>query len=364
MSAVRKAREPGPLEQLEALQRELSGGKLARGYLVRGEEGYFREQALRALCATAARAGLELARHDAGDPDFKAGQLCDDLSSASMFAPARCVVVRRIGRLLLQDEDPESEAPPGSAPVEALLAFLRRKSESGVLVLEGPSLRIDSALGKALREAGGSVLTLRKLYDSPPPWDRNPDPRRTELVEWLLARARELGLELGREDAAFVAAATGNELAALDGQLERIRNRGAASLRASVPWTAGGSPFKVAEDLALGDLQRSLAGLEALFQSGFQGKEGRETNAVALLSMLLGSLRNKLSATLAALEDPAAEPAVEVARRLPARRPEQWTRFAREVWALERRSRVQGVDVDELFRFALRTRVVSPRNAR
>jgi DNA polymerase III delta subunit len=360
MSAARKPREPGPQEQLEALQRELAAGKsLARGYLVRGDEGYFREVALRALCEAAAGAGLELARHDAGDPDFKAADLCNDLASASMFAPARCVVVRRANRLLQSGEGEEERS---SAAVEALLSSLRRKGEAGSLVLEGQGLRIDSALAKAVREAGGSVLTLRKLWETPPPWDS--DPRRSELVQWLVAHARARGIELRPEDAVYVAAATGNELAALEGQLERIHNRGGASLRSVVPWTAGGSPFQVAEELAQGNLPRSLPGLEALFRGGFQGKDGRETSAVALVSMLLGSLRNKLSATLAALEDPAAEQGAELARRLPARKPEQWAAFARQVWALERRSRAEGVDVDELFRFALRTRVAGARSAR
>jgi len=344
VSAARKPREAGPLEQLEGLQRELAAQQpLARGYLVRGDEAYFREAALRALG--------EAAAHDAGDPDFRAGELCDDLGSASMFAPARCVVVRRAGRLL-RGEPGEEER--GGAAVLAALAFLRRKGEPGVLVLEGQGLRLDSVLAKALREAGGSVLSLRKLWETPPPWD--PDPRRAELVQWLVARARARGIELQPEDAAFVVAATGNELGALESQLERIQNRGEASLRSVVPWTAGGSPFQIAEELALGNLSRALPGLEALFRSGFQGKDGRETNEVALIAMLLGSLRNKLWASLAALEAPGGADA-EATRRLPARTPAGWERFAREVWALERRSRAQGVDVDELFRFALRTRV-------
>ncbi len=354
MSAVRKPREPGPLEQLEGLERELAAEKpLARGYLVRGDEPYFREAALRALSEAAARAGLELARHDAGDPDFKPGELCDDLGSASMFAPARCVVLRRAGRLLRQEAGEELR---GGAAVEAALSFLRRKGEAGVLLLEGQGLRVDSALAKALREAGGSVLSLRKLWETPPPWD--PDPRRAELVQWLVARARARGLELRPEDAAFVVAATGNELAALEEQLERIQNRGDAAVRSVVPWTAGGSPFQIAEELAQGNLARSLPGLEALFRSGFQGKEGRETSEGALIAMLLGSLRNKLWATLGELDAPGSKDA-ELARRLPARTPAGWERFAREVWALERRSRTQGLDVDEFFRFALRTRVRS-----
>ena len=123
-----------------------------------------------------------------------------------------------------------------------------------------------------------------------------------------------------------------------------------------MPWTSRGSPFQIAEDLAAGNLQRALPGLEALFRGGFQGKEGRETNEGALIAMLLGSLRNKLWASLAALDAPGDADAATAAR-VPARTPEGWERFAREVWALERRSRTQGVDVDEFFRFALRTRV-------
>lgn len=348
MSTSRKPREPGPLEQLESLERDLAAGKpLLRGYLVRGDEPYFREAALRALAEAAARAGLELARHDAGDPDFKAAELCDDLGSASMFAPARCVVVRRANRLLRQEP---GEEPQGGATVEALLAFLRRKTEAGVLVLEGQGLRIDSAPAKAIKEAGGSAVSLRKLYETPPHWA--PDPRKVELVQWLLARARARGLDLRPDDAVFVAAATGNELAALEEKLERIQNRGGENLRSVVPWTAGGSPFQIAEELVAGNLQRALPGLEALFRGGFQGKDGRETNEGALIAMLLGSLRNKLRASLAAVEADSA------------RTPEGWERFAREVWALERRSRLQGVDVDELFRFALRTRVRRQRSVR
>jgi DNA polymerase III delta subunit len=341
VSAARKPREPGPTEQLEALARELAGGAaLARGYLVRGDEGYFREAALRALTEAAVRAGLELARHDAGDPDFRPGELCDDLSSASMFAPARCVVLRRAGRLVRQEE---GEAESGGAALEAALAFLRRKGEPGVLLLEAQGLRADSLLAKALREAGGRVLSLRKLWETSPPWD--PDPRRAELVQWLLARARERGIGLRPEEAVYVAAATGNDLGALDEQLGRIEHRGAASLRAVVPWTAGASPFDVAEALAQGELARALPGLEALFRGGFQGKEGRETSEAALVAILLRSLRNKLSAALAAPEAGSARSAPE------------WLGFARAVWALERRARSEGVDVDELFRFALRTRV-------
>ena len=54
--------------------------------------------------------------------------------------------------------------------------------------------------------------TCRKLWDSPPPWD--PDPRKSELALWVRARSGDLGVCLTPDDAAYVAAATGNDLAA------------------------------------------------------------------------------------------------------------------------------------------------------
>ncbi len=367
MSAAAKAREPGPLEQLEQLERELAGGTaLARGYLVRGDERHFRDQALRMVSEAAARAGLELARHDALDPDFALRDVCGDLGSASMFAPARCVLVRNAARLVRRESSESGGRPGGETEfAAAALAFLRRKNEPGVLVCEADGLRADHALVKALREAGGKLLSLRRLYDSPPPWDRHADPRRTELVQWLMARAAERGIPLKSEDAVFVAAATGNDLGALLGQLERIQHRGAQSLRSVVPWSSGGSPWEVAEHLVRGDLAHALLGIEALYKGGFHERDGgRETNAGALTAMLLGSLRNKLSSTLAALEDPAAAGQVgnpreraELEARLPLRTAPEWHALARELSALERRSRqTAGIDLDDLARFALGTR--------
>lgn len=361
MSAARKAAEPAPPVRLAELERTLGKGNLARGYVVRGDERWFRDGALALLVDAAVRRGLEVARHDAGDPDFDLGRLVDDLSGGPMFASARLVLVRNAGSILKSEE--------GKSPFAAVGAsFLHGSSPPGTLVVEAESLRIDHALAKAVAAAGGEILTLRKLYDSPPPWERDPDPRRTELVQWLLARARTRGARLSPDEAAYVAAATGNDLAALDAALEGLLRRGEKGVEESVAWTGGASPFRLAEDLLRGDAAAGLAGIEALFRSGMQEKDGsRETKPEALLAVLFGSLRAKLRPTLAAARSAerrqvfefrgAPHARAEIESRHALRTAEAWRGMQDDLADLERRARtVRAPDANDLALLCLRWR--------
>jgi hypothetical protein len=345
VSAARKVRELAPPEQIAGLERALAGETpLARGYLVRGEERWFRDAALSLLVDAASRRGLEISRHDGADPDLDLQHLVDDLSGAPMFASARLVVVRGAGAIL------KSEGEGKSPFATAGAAFLRGSAVPGSLVVEAESIRIDHALAKGVDACGGQTLTLRKLWDSPPPWDRDGDPRRTELVQWLLARARERKIRLDPDQAAYVAAATGNDLGALDAALDGLARRGAKGVEESVAWTGGASPFRLAEDLLRGDAAAGLAGIEALFKSGMHEKDGsRETKPEALLAVLFAGLRSKLRPTLAAAR--AAERGVafefrgapharaEIDARHPLRTAVAWGAMQDDLAALERRAR-------------------------
>ena len=362
MSAARKVAEPAPPARLAELERALLGNApLARGYVVRGEERWFREAAIALLTEAATRRGLEVSRHDTADPDFEPGQLLGDLAAPPMFAPARLVLVRGAGALL------KSEA--GKSPFSsAATAFLGSASVPGALVVEAESVRVDSVLAKAVLAAGGEVLSMRKLYDSPPPWERDPDLRRTELAQWLLAQARERSLKLAPDEAAYVVAATGNDLGALEAALDDLARRGTKGVRASVAWTGGASPFRLAEDILRGDAAAGLAGIEALFRSGMQEKDGaRETKPEALLAVLLGSLRAKLRPTLAAARAagrdtpfefrgaPHARAEIDERRRL--RTAEAWRAMLDDLAELERRARTaRPPDANDLAVLALRWR--------
>lgn len=360
--------DPDPPSQLRTLAAGLSAGNhLARGYVLRGEERWFREQAILQITRSAGQRGLEIVKHDASDPDFDARSLGSDLSAAPMFAPARCILVRNAGAFLKKEDGEDSRM------TRAVLAFLGDRELAGCLVIDADALRADHAVCKAVAELGGPILSLRRLWDSPPHWD--PDPRKAELVQWLLARARERRIGLDAGEAAYVAAATGNDLSALDGALDRLAQRGRKSVREIVGWTGGASPFQLAEDLCRGDAARALSGIEALFRSGFQDRDGsRELDPNALLAILFGSLRGKLRQTLSgalALErgeeiGAAAQGAgvsagpkarLEFEARVKSRSPAAWQAMLEELTDLERRTRTGArVDANDFALLALRWR--------
>ena len=351
-----RTRESEPWVELAALEAAVAKD-LARGYALRGEERYFRERALAAVRARAEALGHEVCLHDVGreseGSDFRLARLVDDLSGGGLFAARRLVVVRNPGELLKKVEGEDS------ALTRAVSSFLQRAEDPGTVVLSDSSLRVDHPLVKALLARGGLAPSFRKLWESPPPW--KPDPLASELVTWTQRRARELGCPLSGEQALYVSAATGNDLSALDDQLETLRASGGRDPRASVRWVAGGTPWSVAESLLAGQLARSLSGLEALFQGGFQDKSGKRLlEPAGLAAMLIGSLQRGVSQSLALLEGDVPPPgapaqreaAVALAR---SRNVAQWRAYLQQVAELERALKSGGGgDQNDFARLALR----------
>lgn len=291
--AAAKKRAQDPPVQLRELRSQLQAAGLGRGYVLRGEERYFREEALGMLRLAADAKGYEVCVHDAerGNPDFHLNALIDDLSGGGLFADKRLVVMRSGAELL------KKVGTKPSALTSAMLGFVNAPDDVGSLVLSVPSLRADHALCKAIKAAGGPLLDLRKLWDNPPPW--NPDPRQAELVQWVSARARELKLRLSAEQAVYIVAATGNDLFALEEQLQRLSKMPEEDFKSLVGWDAATTPWSVAEKLVAGELPRALAGIESLFASGFQEKGGRRlVDSIALAAMLIASLGREVRRSL------------------------------------------------------------------
>lgn len=364
------AKSPPPGEQIRALAATLGGARLPRAVIVRGEERWFRERAIRLAIDAAERAGLEVVRHDAKDPDFDLRAAVGDLTEAPMFSSARCVVVRNAAALLKKEGDTPSSL------LDAATKFVAGVSPAGFLVLDAEGLRADNAVVKKAVAAGAPSLDLRRLWDQLPPWEKGGDPRRTELVQWLIARAKEREVALTPDEAVYVCAATGNDLAALDSALGRLVGRGKESVRSLVAWEAGTAPWDVAEQMVRGDAPRAVAGIETLMRGGFAKGGDREIDPAALTAMLLGSLRNKAREALAgARADERGDDAVaatgfkghpsgrdEILVRLRARPAAKWEALLEDLAALERKARAgkeQGGDVDasDLVAFALRWRV-------
>ena len=295
---ARRTREPAPYEVLASLATALEGGPPLRGYVLRGEERYFQERALECLRAAVERVSWEVRLHDAqrGNPDFRLAGVIDDLGGAGLFHAQSLVVVRHAEEAL------KTVAGDPSPLTLAIERFAVSDGDPGAVVLTGTGLRADLRAVKALSKAGGEVLGFRKLWDSPPPW--NPDPRQAELVLWITRRARELGLRLDPRQAVYVAAATGNDLFALEDQFARLAAAPAARLEDVIGWDATTAPWEVAERLLEGDLPRALAGIQTLYRGGFLDKGGRRTqDAVALSAMLIGSLSRGVRQGLALADE-------------------------------------------------------------
>ena len=362
------AREADPQTQLDGLARSLAeASELAPGYVFRGDERWFREQGERAVVARAKELGCEISRHDANDPDFVLSRLLDDLSAPPMFAASRCVVVQGAASLL-------KKAGKADAPLtHAVKAFLA-SSLGGTVVLDAAGVRADQAAVKAIVAAGGTVVTCRKLFDGPPPWAAG-DARRAELVQWLVARARARGQRLSPDDAVLLAAAAGNDLYALDAQLEKLRYapNGAQAVRALAGSERAVSPWAIAEDLCRGDARRAVPALEQLFRSGFTGRDGtREVDPRSLCAVLLTAVRSKVRQALAgtralAQGGDAAQAATaagvgtwpkaraEFDERLRSRPAAMWPGMLAEVNALERGTREnRTLDANDFVLLALR----------
>jgi hypothetical protein len=99
------------------------------------------------------------------------------------------IVVHSPEDLLKKGSDGEERALARS-----MRAFIARRTGSIALSVDG--LRADHAVVKAIVAAGGVLMGFRKLYEKPGAWERQPDPRRTELAEWLAVRARAKGVAL------------------------------------------------------------------------------------------------------------------------------------------------------------------------
>lgn len=365
-SSARKTRDVHPDEELARLDAVLRKG-LPPLVVLRGEERWYRDGALRRVVAAATERGDELCRHDARDPEFLIAALLDDLTGGALFATSRCVVVEGADSLV------KKGARKYSAPLLDAVSARLKADVTGTIVVVADDLRADHALVKAAAAEGGLSLKLRRLWDSPPPW--NPDPRQTELARWVLDRAREHEVRIGPDEAVYLAAATGNDLAALDGRLEQLRGASPEELRRVVAWQSGGTPWELAERLVQGDAARAVQGVEALFHAGFRGKDGSRTlEPAALVNMLATQISARLREAAVGAEAVAAGAAPRDAAalagvrggpratdafqaRLRLRSAGRWRAMLEEAVEVERRARSGAtVDAADFVRLALRWR--------
>jgi len=180
---------------MRALKSALEQRTFDRVYLFHGDDDYLKEEKIRALIDRATdpatrEFNLEVKRASEVDP----GELGIALDSLPLMAERRVVILRDIGTL---KKDARS----------VLTRYLERPAADTVLVLAaGSGTKPDPALMNA-----ASTVEFRSLSDG-------------ELAKWVADRLATFGATIEPRAAELLCGATGNDLALLSGEIEKLRS--------------------------------------------------------------------------------------------------------------------------------------------
>jgi hypothetical protein len=276
---------PNPERELDRVRKLVAQG-LPPLLVLSGPGAWFREAALQ-LALAAVPDDAELVTVDGQDVDV-GGAAGDDeeaepadaaapaahcadldvLLQKGLFFRAAFVVVRR-GERWLKRYGP------------ALVAALPRIAAGSGLVLETGKLDRRTRLARTLAERG-ALAEFRDLYDLP--YERARGPLEGELVQWIVALSRRLGVALAPESAWLVAEQVGKAPGELLAELQRLRDQlGAdpkrrplqpADLKGLLSVGFQATPFELAEAVLAGDRRSAFRALRAMFDRGVRSRDG------------------------------------------------------------------------------------------
>ncbi len=180
---------------MRVLKAALERGIFDRAYLFHGDDDYLKEEKVRALIARATDPGvrefnLEIRR--GGETDSAALSLT--LDALPMMAERRVVIVRDVGALKKDARN-------------VLGTYLKNPAADTVLVLvTNAGAKIDAELIEQT-----TAIEFRSLNED-------------ELLKWIAHTAAELGVTISASAAVLLAGATGNDLALLAGEIDKLRS--------------------------------------------------------------------------------------------------------------------------------------------
>jgi DNA polymerase-3 subunit delta len=180
---------------MRALKSALEQRTFDRVYLFHGDDDYLKEEKIRALIDRATDPGtrdfnLEVRRASESD----AGSLGLALDSLPMMADRRVVILRDVTAL---KKDARA----------ALNKYLAQPAADTLLVLvAGAGTKPDAALIDA-----ATAIDFKPLNDS-------------DLAKWVVHHASMIGVPISARAAALLCGATGNDLALLAGEIDKLRS--------------------------------------------------------------------------------------------------------------------------------------------
>lgn len=264
---------PNPERELKRLADQLKSG-LPEVLVVSGASKWFRSEAMdRVLAAVPKDADI---RHVDGTENSDGREL-DDLAGAGLFGSGSVVVVRRAeGWVKSFAKELEARVPkiaPGCA-----------------LVLEVQKLDKRTKLSKMLLSTGEG-FDFRELYGEP--FGRSRGPLDSEVVRFLVTRARGLKMDLTPEAALLVRSVVGDDPAELVPELKRLQQRlegqrtvGPEDLRGHLRVAFESTPFEFAEAVLAFDRARAERSLSAMFGRGIKSRDGSAIDPAGVLPMV------------------------------------------------------------------------------
>jgi DNA polymerase-3 subunit delta len=248
------------------LQEHLDEGKLARTYIVVGNQDLLRELAIKALSRRGLGGEPTPFSYDPFDGEEADGaRIAMSANMLPMLGGRRVVVVKRAQKLLEKSAE--------------LTAYLNDPSPQTLLVLEL------SKTPDKRRKAWKEVEKLATVVECEAPQTR-------ELEQWAAEQAGERGLRLGRDGVRYLVEEFGTDLRRLLGELEKLSlysGRDKLDLETIATVLGRGkaqSIFKFVEAVGAGHTTKALQQLGRLLEEGEP-----PLKILALVDRLVGQLR-------------------------------------------------------------------------
>ncbi len=268
--------------------RELSGALTERVpplIIIAGPEEFLRREAVETVRKHLGERSQELDRRSIKSPsDADLVALIDDLRTPSLFAGAQAIVVDPAEKWLALDPD-------------LWLHAIQSPWAAGHLVLVSDGLDGRTKLAKMLAKQALWVQVERPFH-RPPPWKPKARPWENDLNQWIVARARGVGLRIDPSIAHLLQGRIGPRLADLASAIDRFETvlAGDSSRTITAERVAEHTPdgeesglFEVVDALFLGDRADALRQLRELLRRGsVDAKGSRTTDPTALLLQCLG----------------------------------------------------------------------------
>jgi DNA polymerase-3 subunit delta len=228
-----------PPSAMREFKAALERGNFDRAYLFHGDDDYLKEEKVRALIARATdpeTRDFNLDVRRGGETD--AAELSLTLDALPMMAERRVVVVREVTAL-----KKDARAVLGK--------YLKNPAADTILLLvAGAGTKADAEM-----QANTTAVEFRSLTEN-------------EVLQWIAHTAGELGVTISAPAATLLAGATGNDLALLAGEMDKLRSfaRGAEIDEAAVSAIVGAVRGETLADLLDCVAVRDAAGAIALIE--------------------------------------------------------------------------------------------------